>query len=66
MVKPKSYTFEGKAARRLIPGDRLQSSTGKIMVVSKVQNLENKTIILFDGDMEVDFHPYHELKVIVK
>jgi hypothetical protein len=30
-----------------------------------VVNKGNRTIILFDGDMEVDFEPYFQIKVVV-
>lgn len=54
-----------KAVKRLVVGDKVPSSSGKILIVSKVIQKENKTVILFDNDMEVDFDPYFQIRVIV-
>lgn len=53
-----------KAVRRLTVGDKVISSTGKILTVSKLILKENRAIVLFDGDMEIDFDPYFQIKVI--
>jgi preprotein translocase subunit YajC len=52
-----------KAAHQLKSGDRLISSTGVILTVTKVKTTETRTIVLFDGDMEIDFDPYCRLPV---
>ena len=62
MTKTKNYIE--KAAKRLVIGDKVLSASGKILIVSLVVNKGNKTIILFDGDMEVDVDPYLQLKVL--
>ena len=67
MTKTKTkevYTKE-QAVKRLVIGDRVLSSSGKILTVSLVVNKGNRTIVLFDGDMEVDFEPYFQIKVVV-
>jgi hypothetical protein len=63
MTKTKNYIE--KAAKRLVIGDKVLSASGKTLIVSLVVNKGNKTIILFDGDMEVDVDPYLQLKVVV-
>lgn len=62
MTKTKNYIE--KAAKRLVIGDKVLSASGKTLTVSLVVNKGNKTIILFDGDMEVDVDPYLQLKVL--
>lgn len=53
------------AAKNLLPGDGLFSkSSNKYLVVTKLENRVNRTIILFDGDMEIDFDPYCQLEVV--
>jgi preprotein translocase subunit YajC len=52
-----------KAARDLIKGDEVISASGKTLKVSEVILKENRTIVLFDGDMEIDFNPYFTLKI---
>lgn len=53
------------AAKNLLPGDRLFSkSSGKYLVVTKLENRVNRTIILFDGDMEIDFDSYCQLEIV--
>lgn len=59
----KTQNYVEKAAKRLVIGDKVLSASGKILTVSLVVLKANKTIILFDGDMEVDFDPYFQLKV---
>lgn len=51
-------------AKRLNVGDEVLSSSGKILTVSLVVNKTNKTIIIFDGDMEVDLDPYLRVKLV--
>lgn len=62
MTKTKNYIE--KAAKRLVVGDKVLSASGKTLIVSLVVNKGNRTIVLFDGDMEVDFEPYFQLKVL--
>jgi hypothetical protein len=62
MTKTKNYIE--KAAKRLVVGDKVLSASGKTLTVSLIINKGNKTIILFDGDMEVDVDPYLQLKVL--
>ncbi len=61
---PVSYKFKDKIAKKLAIGDRLQSKTGKVLTVSLIVPKEHRVIVLFDGDMEIDFEPYHRLLVI--
>ena len=69
MKKTKAATevreYTHKIAKRLEVGDKVESSTGKILTVSLVVNKENRTIILFDGDMEVDFDPYYRFEKVL-
>lgn len=58
------HKFIHKAAKRLVVGDRLLSKTGKIFVVTLVVQKMHRTIVLFDGDMEIDFESYHQLQVM--
>lgn len=53
-----------KIAKRLVIGDRVLSASGKKLLVSLVIQKENRTIVMFDGDMEVDFDPYMRLKIV--
>jgi hypothetical protein len=53
-----------KAVRRLEIGDKVLSASGKTLTVTSVIPKENRTIILFDGDMEVDMDPFMQVKVI--
>ena len=64
-TKTKEVNTKEQIVKRLVIGDRVLSSTGKILTVSLVVNKANRTIILFDGDMEVDFDPYLQIKVVV-
>jgi preprotein translocase subunit YajC len=52
------------AAKDLKKNDRIQSSSGNILTVTSVKNTENRTIILFDEDMEIDFAPFTQLKTL--
>lgn len=63
MTKTKYKTVE-KITKKLVIGDRVLSSSGKILIVSLVIQKANKTIIIFDGDMEVDFDPYMVVNVV--
>ena len=53
-----------KIAKRLAIGDRVLSASGKKLLVTLVIQKENRTIVMFDGDMEVDFDPYMRLKIV--
>jgi preprotein translocase subunit YajC len=64
MTKVQEYT--DKIAKRLVIGDKVVSSSGKILTVSLVVNKANKTIILFDGDMEIDVDPYFRFEKVLK
>jgi hypothetical protein len=57
MAKPKTE-YTDKIAKKLEVGDVVVSSTGKKLTVTKTLQKANKTIILFDDDMEIDFDPY--------
>mgnify|MGYP006288607735 CR=1 FL=1 len=61
--KAVSKTTE-KIAKRLAIGDKVLSATGKALLVTMVIQKENRTIILFDGDMEIDFDPYQKINVL--
>lgn len=63
MTKTKNYV--SKAAKQLVVGDKVLSASGKTLTVSLIVNKENKTIIIFDGDMEVDVDPYLQVKVVI-
>jgi hypothetical protein len=65
MTKTKEVATKEQAVKRLVIGDRVLSSSGKILMVSLVVNKSNRTIVLFDGDMEVDFDPYFQIRVVV-
>lgn len=53
-----------KAAKNLVKGDKIKSSTGKIFTVSKIKVGEIRTIVIFDGDIEIDFANYEQLTII--
>lgn len=57
-------TTSKKAVRNLIVGDGVLSASGKTLTVTNIVPKENRTIVLFDGDMEVDMDPYMEITVI--
>jgi hypothetical protein len=65
MTKTKEVATKEQAVKRLVIGDKVLSASGKILTVSLVVNKSNRTIILFDGDMEVDFDPYFQIRVVV-
>lgn len=60
----KTLNITEKIAKRLVVGDRVLSASGKKLLVSLVIQKENRTIVMFDGDMEVDFDPYMRLKIV--
>lgn len=62
---PKAQQYTDKIAKKLQIGDRILSASGKILTVSLVINKANKTIILFDGDMEVDVDPYFRFEKVL-
>ena len=64
LVVMKTLNVTEKIAKRLIVGDRVLSASGKKLLVSLVIQKENRTIVMFDGDMEVDFDPYMRLKIV--
>ena len=64
-TKTKEVGTKEQIVKRLVIGDRVLSASGKILTVSLVVNKSNRTIILFDGDMEFDFDPYFQIKVVV-
>jgi preprotein translocase subunit YajC len=57
-------TYNKEAITRLKIGDKVLSSSGKELLVSKIIKKENKIIVLFDDDMEVDFDPYFQVKIV--
>ena len=63
-VTMKTANLTEKIAKRLVVGDRVLSASGKKLLVSFVVQKENRTIVMFDGDMEVDFDPYMRLKIV--
>lgn len=63
-TKTKEVATKEQAVKRLVIGDKVLSASGKILTVSLVVLKSNRTIILFDGDMEVDFDPYFQIKVV--
>jgi hypothetical protein len=64
MTKTKEVNTKEQAVKRLVIGDRVLSASGKILTVSLVVLKSNRTIILFDGDMEVDFDPHFQIRVL--
>lgn len=65
-TKTKTNEYKEEIIKRLNIGDKVLSASGKHLTVSLVVNKENRTIVMFDGDMEVDFEPYTRVKVLVK
>jgi preprotein translocase subunit YajC len=63
-TKTKEVNTKEQIVKRLVIGDKVLSASGKILTVSLVVNKSNRTIILFDGDMEVDFDPYFQIRVV--
>ena len=66
MAKNSEIQTAEKAAKRLVKGDGVLSASNKILTVSRVIQKENKTIVLFDGDLEVDFNPYFQVRIVEK
>ena len=64
MAKPKTE-YTDKIAKKLEVGDVVVSSTGKKLTVTKTIQKANKTIILFDDDMEIDFDPYFRIEKVI-
>lgn len=62
--KPKTNEYKEEIVKRLKIGDKVLSASGKHLTVSLIVQKENRTIVLFDGDMEVDFDPYLQVKVL--
>ena len=60
----KTVETTDKIAKNLVIGDRVLSASGNKLLVSMITRKENRTIVLFDGDMEVDFDPYQRLSVV--
>lgn len=54
-----------KIAKRLEVGDIVISSTGKKLKVTLVVQKENRTVVLFDDDMEIDFDPYFRIEKVI-
>ena len=60
----KTVETTDKIAKNLVIGDRVLSASGNKLLVSMITRKENRTIVLFDGDMEIDFDPYQRLSVV--
>lgn len=60
----KTQNYVEKIVKRLVIGDKVLSASGKLLTVSLVVPKANRTIVLFDGDMEIDFDPYMQIKVL--
>lgn len=60
----KTAEVSEKIAKNLVIGDRVLSASGNKLLVTMIVRKENRTIVLFDGDMEVDFDPYQRLTTI--
>ena len=54
-----------KIAKRLEVGDVVISSTGKKMKVTAAIQKANRTVVLFDDDMEIDFDPYFRIEKVI-
>ena len=65
MAKTKKVETKEQIIKRLNIGDRVLSASGKVLIVSLVVHKANRTIIIFDGDMEIDFDPYFRVNVVV-
>ncbi len=63
-MKTKTKKTIEKIAKNLVVGDRIRSKTKKILTVTFVLPKDNRIIVLFDGDMEIDFDPYQRLEVL--
>jgi hypothetical protein len=64
MTKTKNYV--DKIVKRLVVGDKVLSASGNLLTVSLIVPKANRTIVIFDGDMEIDFDPYTPIKVLDK
>jgi len=64
MTTKTKLTTVDKIAKKLVIGDKVLSASGKTLTVTLVLNKSIRTIVLFDGDMEVDFDPYQRLPVV--
>ena len=65
MAKTKKIETKEQIIKRLNVGDRVLSASGKLLTVSLVVHKANRTIIIFDGDMEIDFDPYFRFEKVV-
>lgn len=65
MTTKTKLTTVDKIAKKLVIGDKVLSASGNTLTVTLVLNKSIRTIVLFDGDMEVDFDPYQRLPVIL-
>ena len=65
MAKSKKIETKEQIIKRLNVGDRVLSASGKLLTVSLVVHKSNRTIIIFDGDMEIDFDPYFRVNIAV-
>jgi len=65
MAKTKKIETKEQIIKRLNVGDRVLSASGKLLTVSLVAHKANRTIIIFDGDMEIDFDPYFRVNIAV-
>jgi hypothetical protein len=54
-----------KIAKKLEVGDVVISSTGKKLKVTHILQKSNRTIVLFDDDMEIDFDPYFRIEKVI-
>lgn len=50
-------------AIQLKPGCIVQSKSGSTMRVTKVSETENRVIVLFDGDREIDFKHHDQVRI---
>ena len=55
--------FMWSSARQLQIGDHLTGHEGRIFTVTKITVGNLRTIVLFDGDMEIDFENYSQLHI---
>ena len=50
--------------KNLVPGDKLtDAKTGRVFTVTSLEFTANRVIVLFNGDVEIDFLPYTEVSV---
>lgn len=57
--------YTDKIAKRLEVGDIVISSTKKKLKVTHVVQKANRTVVLFDDDMEIDFDPYFRIDKVI-